>query len=55
LETEVGQRGDRIARQHGIAQLEEGIGAVLEAPMQRETAGAQGHQIMGGHSAQLAR
>ena len=51
LETEVGQRGDRIARQQGIAQLEEGIGAVLEARMQRGAEGAQVREVMCGHSA----
>ena len=51
LQAEVGQRGDRIGRQQGIAQLEQGIGAAIEAAMQGGAEGAQGREVMSGHAA----
>ena len=55
LQAEVGQRRDRIGRQHGVAQLEEGIGTALEADMQGSAEGAQARQVRSGHGVQLAR
>jgi hypothetical protein len=51
----VGQRGDCIARQQGVAKLEEGIGTAREAVMQGSAEGAQALKLMCGHGAQLAR
>ena len=55
LQAEVGQRGDRLGRQQGIDQLEQGVGAAREAAVQGGAEGAEGREVMSGHAAQLAR
>src|SRR5215203_733343 len=46
LEAEVRQRGDCIARQHGVAQLEQGISPTIEAVIQSRAEGAQACKVM---------
>jgi hypothetical protein len=55
VQTEGGQRGERIAREQGVAKLEEGIGTALETVMQGGAQGAQAREVIGGHAAQRAR
>jgi hypothetical protein len=55
LQAEVRQRGDRLGRQEGIAQLEQTISAALEAPMQVGAKRAESCEVMSGHAPQLAK
>ena len=55
LQTEVGQRRDRLGRQQRVNKLEEGIAASTEAAVQGGAKGAQGLEIMSGYTAQGTR
>jgi hypothetical protein len=55
LQAQVGQGDDRIGRQQSIAQLEQGIGASMEAPVEVGAKRAERCEGMIGHAAQLAR
>src|SRR5215216_817895 len=55
LQAEVGQRADRLGGQQGIAEFEQGVSAAREAAVQVGTKGAEGREVISGHSAQRAR
>ena len=50
LQAEVGQRGDRLGRQQGIDQLEQGVGTALEAAVEVSAEGAEGREVISGHA-----
>ena len=55
LEAQVRERGHRTSRQEGIDQLEQGVGASRVAAVQVGAKGAEGREVMSGHTAQRAR